>query len=106
MKVLIEEVLRLQPEWTHLNTPAMQRRGQLIRREIRDWLAGRKDQISRRMGRSGRDVEVEGRDGTGSKSEIPWVRFYSEARSPKAHQGWYCVYLFSATGANGYLCLG
>jgi len=50
-------------------------------------------------------LEFEGRDGTGPKSEVPWLRFYSEARSPKAHQGWYCVYLFSATGSNAYLCL-
>ena len=32
-------------------------------------------------------------------------RFYSASHSPSAHQGWYCVYLFEATGAGAYLCL-
>lgn len=106
MKPLIEEVLRLQPVWTHINTPDMQRRGELIRREIPAWLKGHQQKISASMGSTASDLEVEGRDGTGPKSEIPWVRFYSAARSPSAHEGWYCVYLFRATGTGAYLCLG
>lgn len=85
MKAMMQEVLGLQPEWTHVNTPAMQRRDQLIRREMCTWLRDKRDAIASRMGPSGVDLEFEGRDGTSPKSEIPWVRCYSEARSPKAH---------------------
>lgn len=106
MKPLLEEVLRLQPAWTHINTPDMQRRGQLIRSEIPAWLEPHLPALSAAMGPCGHDLELEGRDGTGPKSEIPWVRFYSMSRSPSAHEGWYCVYLFRATGTGAYLCLG
>ena len=51
-------------------------------------------------------MDFEGRDGTGRKTLIPWVRFYSEARSRSAQNGWYCVYLFDAPGTGVYLELG
>ncbi len=105
MKLLIEEVLRLQPAWTHVNSPEMHRRGQLIRHEMSAWLRTNREALARRMGSFGLDLEFEGRDGTGPKSEIPWVRYYSAMRSPNAHQGWYCVYLFSGNGNRAYLCL-
>jgi hypothetical protein len=87
MKELIEETLLLQPVWTHRNTPDMQKRGTLIRDEIPKWLAGHRAALSAAMGPSEDDLEIEGRDGTGPKSEIPWVRVHSARRSPSAHEG-------------------
>ncbi|MEU7006771.1 DUF3578 domain-containing protein [Streptomyces sp. NPDC046332] len=48
---------------------------------------------------------IEGPDGTGLKTEVPWVRVYDPAMSPSATTGWYAVYLFSGTGDRVYLFL-
>ena len=105
MRELLDEVLSLQPGWTHKNTAEMQQRGLLIRQQIpkdlTDYTAG----LQGALGAAGADLALEGRDGTGQKSEIPWVRIYSESRSASAHEGWYCVYLFRADGSGVYLCL-
>jgi hypothetical protein len=106
MRDLLREVLDLQPSWSNTNTPAMQRRGILIRQAIPRWLEGHIGALSSLLGPAGLDCEVEGRDGTGQKSEIPWVRVYSRSRSPSANEGWYCVYLFRSDGTGVYLCLG
>jgi MrcB-like, N-terminal domain/Domain of unknown function (DUF3883) len=50
-------------------------------------------------------MEVKGKDGTGRKTVIPWVRIYSESRSPHPTAGWYVVYLFSGLGGAVYLSL-
>jgi hypothetical protein len=57
------------------------------------------------MGIDPSDLGLEGKDGSGSKTEIPWVRVYSKERSPSATTGWYVVYLFSAAGDDVYLSL-
>ena len=57
------------------------------------------------MGISGRDIRVKGRDATGRKSEIPWVRVFSASRSANAHEGWYFVYLFPGSGDGFFLAL-
>lgn len=106
MKQLIEEALQLQSEWSHLNTPAMTRRGVIVRKDIPAALEIYKSEIKQLLGTVGADFEIEGRDGTGPKSEVPWVRLYSESRSPSAHTGWYCVYLFRADGSGFYLSIG
>jgi hypothetical protein len=103
MRDAFEETLLLQTEYSHENTPAMQRRGQLIRREIAGEL---RLLLPRLIDESGiADLGVEGRDGTGLKTEIPWTRAYSESRSPSATEGWYIVYLFSAKGDRVYLSI-
>jgi hypothetical protein len=106
MRELAAEVLELQNQWTDKNTPAMQRRGILIRDQIPGWLNSISSQLQSALGPVGADLSFEGRDGTGRKTEIPWVRFYSESRSPNAREGWYCVYLFHALGDGFYLSLG
>lgn len=106
MKQLFEEALQLQSDWSHLNTPAMSRRGFLIRKDIPTALGAYRSEIKLLLGTVGTDLEIEGRDGTGPKSEVPWVRLYSESRSPSAHTGWYCVYLFRADGSGLYLSIG
>ena len=101
MRESLEGVLRLQPEWSAKNTPAMQQRGKLVRNDVADWLRARLPS----MADSVEDLKVEARDGTGLKGEIPWVRVYSAGRSKAATEGWYVVYLFSARGDRVYLSL-
>lgn len=75
----------------------MQRRGELIRSELPALIGGLTDSASR--------YEIEGRDATGPKSEIPWVPVFNAELSPSATEGWYAVYLFSALGDRTYLSL-
>jgi MrcB-like, N-terminal domain len=51
------------------------------------------------------DFFAEGRDGTGRKTRVPWIRFGSRSRSPRATEGFYVVYLFDALGGTVYLSL-
>ena len=68
----------------------MQERGQLIRDQIpeilRAWVVGS-------------NWEVEGSDGAGLKSKVPWTRVYNKQLSPSAQTGWYVVYLFANDGS-------
>lgn len=101
----MSKVLDLQGVWTAANTDEMKRRGALIRGEIPDKLRESRSAIAAALGVADRDVGIEGRDGTGLKTEIPWVRVYVERNSPSATTGWYVVYLFSASGDRVYLSL-
>ena len=95
---MLSEVLRLQHEYVSTNSPAMQARGLLIRDDIpgqlRAWLSDRKSPPS-----------TEGRDGTGRKTRVPWVRIFDPRQSPSATDGWYVVFLFAADGSAVYLSL-
>jgi hypothetical protein len=102
----IREVLDLQPEYTFKNTPAMQRRGKLIREEIARTINGNLDRLKSNYEIAIDDLWVQGKDGDGNKAEIPWVRLASKELSPSATKGWYVVFLFSAKGSNCYLSLG
>ncbi|MCZ7434862.1 DUF3578 domain-containing protein [Micromonospora sp. WMMC241] len=105
MRDLLKEILRFQPDWTWRNTPAMEQRGLLVRREAAAWLHEHLPELSGLVLPAIDDLKVEGRDGTGRKTEIPWVRVHSASRSPSATEGWYVVYLFSADGEVVYLSL-
>lgn len=102
---ILQEVLRLQPEWTHQNTVAMARRGELIRHAAPTWLRNHEKELANAIRADARDVLIEGRDASGLKSEIPWFRFSNREYSPRARDSWYCVYLFRADGSAGYLSL-
>jgi hypothetical protein len=102
----IREVLELQKQYTFKNTPAMQRRGILIREEIAASLNDNLERFRSKYEIAIEDLFVQGKDGDGNKAEIPWVRLASKELSPKATKGWYVVFLFSATGSNCYLSLG
>lgn len=104
MRELLRDVLLLQPVWSRKNTPAMQERGRLIRHEVARWLREQLSAIAENTPSVG-DWQVEARDGTGLKNEIPWARVYSTSRSPSATVGWYVVYLFGAQGDRVYLSL-
>lgn len=99
------EVLKLQLEFSSENTPSMARRGDLIRNgipgEMRDWQAAKVDAALPFKGR----LNVQGRDGTGRKTLVPWVRIHSPELSPSAQKGWYAVYLFHEHGDGVSLCL-
>ena len=102
----IREVLDLQKVYTSKNTPPMQRRGILIRKEIAHSLTENLDRFKSKYEIAIDDLWVQGKDGDGNKAEIPWVRLGSKELSPSAMKGWYVVFLFSATGSNCYLSLG
>ena len=85
--------------------PAMDRRGKLIRDiipdELRTWAAAQARASLPFRGR----LNVQGRDGTGRKTFVPWVRIHSPELSPSAQKGWYVVYLFREDGAGVALCI-
>lgn len=105
MRELLRDVLLLQPHWSPKNTSAMQERGRLIRHEVAGWLRERLPSIAENTPKGIVDWQVEARDGTGLKSEIPWARVYSAGGSQSATAGWYIVYLFGAQGDRIYLSL-
>lgn len=101
----IYEVVKLQSEWSSQNTPAMERRGVLIRETLPARIRAFATPLCDALGIEAADLIVEGRDGTGLKSAVPWVRFGSRSRSPSANVGWYCVLLFRPQADGVYLCL-
>lgn len=103
MRDAIEEVLLLQTDYSSQNTEPMQRRGTLVRTELRDELNALVPAMAAQSGID--DLRVQGKDGTGLKTEIPWTRIYSASRSPRPTSGWYVVFLFSAAGDRVYLSL-
>jgi len=105
MQDIIEAILDLQPEWTAANTEPMQLRGLYVRQDARNWIQGLIPTLVPLMPRSAQDLAARGRDATGPKSELPWVRLYSASHSPTATQGFYLVYLFDAEGKAAYLSL-
>lgn len=105
MDDLLRQTLDLQPAWVAKNTPEMERRGVIVRKELAAKLRVHVSAMAAALGVPIEDLGVEGKDGTGLKTEIPWVRVYSKERSPSATTGWYVVYLFGASGDRVYLSL-
>lgn len=101
----MREVLDLQQQWQAKANDAMERRGALVKYEMRDWLTEHTEALADALGVPVDDVLVEGKDAAGSKAQIPWVRVASRRRSPSATMNWYIVYLFSADGERVYLSL-
>lgn len=97
--------MELQLHHSSENTPEMVERGKLIRdaipAEMRDWSAAKTPAVLPFRGR----LNVQGRDGTGLKTFVPWVRIHSPEMSPSAQSGWYVVYLFRADGDGVALCI-
>jgi hypothetical protein len=99
LTMALSQVLDLQKSWSKDNTPAMQERGRLVRDEIPQLLRESLDALDTE------GWEVEGRDGSGLKTSVPWVRIFDSVKSPSATQGWYVVFLFAADGSSVYLSL-
>jgi hypothetical protein len=105
MRAEFERILELQAHYTWDNTPEMQERGRLIRTTTANWLRSHGPQLAADMGLEVADFFAEGRDGTGRKTRVPWLRFGSRSWSPRATEGFYVVYLFDAIGDVVYLSL-
>ena len=100
------ETHALQKSYSYENTPTMERRGLLIRRIIPAAMEASSGDLASVLGSHGSDdARFEGRDATGRKTLVPWVRWYSPSRSPSAQNGWYLVYLFHDDGEGVSLCL-
>jgi hypothetical protein len=105
MQTELRRVLELQSLWSSKRTPEMGERGELIRNRIPEQLRSYEVKLSSAVGVPVSDFFVEGRDGTGRKTRVPWVRFCSQERSPSATEGFYVVYLWSFDGGAVYLSL-
>ncbi|WP_406485016.1 MrcB family domain-containing protein [Streptomyces microflavus] len=105
MDDLLGNVLDLQGAWTASNTDEMRKRGVHIRQDLPAVLKEHSSALAEALGVTVEELGVEGRDGTGLKTEIPWVRVCGREQSPSATTGWYVVYLFSAGGDRVYLSL-
>jgi hypothetical protein len=105
MQEQLEEVIALQAVYSDQNTPDMARRGLLVRDQIPKEMDRFSVPLRKVLGDFGVDATAEGRDGTGRKTRIPWVRWYSPSRSPSAQNGWYLVYLFHPEAVGVSLCL-
>lgn len=96
MKETLERIVELQQKYSASNTGAMRERGVLIRNVLPKEL----EAVALEFG-----YKVEGRDGTGQKSKVPWVRIYDNESSPKARFGWYVVFLFDEEGRSFVISL-
>src|SRR5262245_33203446 len=83
----------------------MERRGILIRRTLPEDLESQGLALRAALGKYGVDAKAEGKDNQGQMSRIPWVRWFSNSRSPSATSGWYVVYLFHPDASGVSLCL-
>jgi hypothetical protein len=105
MRLELERILELQSDYSARNTPAMQERGRLIRTTAAKSLIDHEAVLAADIGLTTDDLLVQGRDGTGQKTRVPWLRFGSRTHSPSATQGFYVVYLFDAQGDAVFLSL-
>ena len=102
LKEYVEAVMRIQPNWDDTNTSKMQERGIIIRTKIPQILRPLLRNITNQYAF---DLSVEGRDGTGRKTRVPWVRIYSPEHSPSATSGWFLLYIFASDGSSVFLSL-
>jgi hypothetical protein len=102
----LREICALQPSYSWINTPAMKRRGELIRRLLPEEIRQSEDEIRAALGEFEDDFDIEGSDGIGRKTEAPWVRFYARSMSPSAREGYYVVIHFAADGSAVYITVG
>lgn len=106
---VLQETLRAIVALQHLhnseNTPEMQRRGLMIRRDLPRDLLEWKPALEPVLGEYGDDLAAQGSDGTGLKALVPWARVFSRRMSPSATTGWYIVYLFHPDASGVSLCL-
>lgn len=102
---IVSDILDLQSSYTSSNTEPMKTRGLLVRHSLPQALEPLRAKVSIQLGIGSEELVIEGRDGTGLKSEVPWVRLASRTQSPSATTGWYIVWLHRRDGAGVYLTL-
>lgn len=105
MRDMLNEVLELQLEYSHENTAAMSTRGIIVRQRIPRWIRTHQEDLAPKLGELSDDFDVVGKDGTGRKTLVPWVRVFAESQSPNPQNGWYVVYLFRPDGRAVSLCI-
>ncbi|QDH75066.1 DUF3578 domain-containing protein [Brevundimonas sp. M20] len=105
MQSTLEAIISLQQQHSPSDTPAMKRRGFLIRQELPTEISEWRITVASAMGPYGDDLEIKGSDGTGLKALVPWTRLYSRRMSPAPTSGWYLVYLFHPDASGVSLCL-
>ncbi|MBH1478300.1 MULTISPECIES: MrcB family domain-containing protein [Bacteria] len=98
-------MLELQSHYSSLATTAMNERGRIIRHQLPTILREEAERLRTTADIAQGDFLIEGRDGAGRRALVPWVRFASRSRSPKATEGWYVVWLFREDGSGVYLGL-
>lgn len=106
LKDVFAEILKLQTTYSSTNTPAMKRRGELIRYVVPDKVRDHVEEIEPTFVGAGYELAIEGSDGIGRKVASPWVRLFDPAMSSSATQGWYIVLHFSKDGRTFYLTVG
>ncbi|NIH74438.1 hypothetical protein FHV99_001645 [Ochrobactrum sp. P20RRXII] len=105
MQNMLNEVMELQLEYSHENTDAMARRGIIVRQRIPKWIRTHQNELAPNLGDFSTQFDVTGKDGTGRKTLVPWVRIFAEDQSPNPQNGWYAVYLFRPDGRAVSLCI-
>src|SRR5689334_22466944 len=83
----------------------MTERGRSVRDLAPGWLGAHRAELAAAIGIPAEDFLAEGRDGTGLKTRVPWTRFGSRERSPRATDGFYVVYLWAFDGSAVFLSL-
>jgi MrcB-like, N-terminal domain/Domain of unknown function (DUF3883) len=106
MKEILQRICALQPHYSSQNTPEMQERGRLIRKELVEAMRLSIPNLQPAFDEVFDDLAVEGSDGIGRKTEAPWVRLYSKSMSPSPREGFYLVIHFAADGASVFITLG
>jgi hypothetical protein len=84
----------------------MQERGSLIRTALPRELRNRLVELRPAFDPLFDDLDVEGSDGIGRKTEAPWVRLYSKTMSPTPREGFYFVIHFTADGTACFFTIG
>ncbi|MDT4830551.1 hypothetical protein FQZ97_640200 [compost metagenome] len=98
-------ILELQTLYSPTNTPAMEERGQLVRRTLKDLIYDHFEQVEPVFSKSGYGCAIEGSDGKGRKAQSPWIRIFDPECSQSATQGWYVVLHFSSLGDYFYTAI-
>jgi hypothetical protein len=106
MKETLKRICELQPYYSAENTSAMQERGLLVRRSLKQQLEALEPVFAPMMGSFSTDFLVEASDGIGRKTELPWVRFCSRNMSPSPTEGFYGVVHFSTDGSAVHITIG
>ncbi len=84
----------------------MKERGVLIRKDLKQAIEFRLPRLSKAFDQVFDDLEVEGSDGIGRKTEAPWVRMFSRTMSPNPREGFYLVIHFAADGSGVFVTVG
>jgi hypothetical protein len=103
---ILLRICELQPKWTSKNTPEMEERGVLVRKSLVHALGEYEERFKNALGKYASEWHLYGRDGSGPKTEAPWIRACSRLMSPSATQGFYMVVHFAADGSAVFVTIG